>query len=512
MTRTSPRFVAATLMLVVAAASLVGCGSSDSSPGAASSNDKPERGGAITVLRTNDIDAWDPDKALQIESFETLPQVMEGLLRPNPDAPGVLPGLADHWEFDATAKTITFHLRDGAAFSNGQPVTSADVAFSVGLWQKNVGYSSLYSAISGAQTPDDRTVVITLNRPSTFTLAWLANGTAVVVPKDFGGRTREAFFKDPIGAGPFEVEEYVPGQSLTLARNPHYYDSSRPYLDQLTYKIVSDPNQQLLQFQSKQAQMIEAVPLDLAGQFSKGDLHLVHPSATVEGAFANTTSGIGTDVHFRKALSYAIDRDTYVKSVFGGHGAAARGGLPPGIEGSATCDCAYSFDLSKAKQELAQSSYDGSAVVVLVDSAAQSSTRGGEVLVAMLKAAGIKVDLQPEEATVLFDRFSKGDYDVILAGLSSISPTVGDIFGLLSSGMVQGAAAKAVNGAFDKLDVAATDAERTAATKTAENWIGSNLPYVPVANPDRAYAVAANVHGFKAAPYPIYPADSLWVR
>ncbi|MTD57974.1 ABC transporter substrate-binding protein [Amycolatopsis pithecellobii] len=507
MTRMSRRLVAA--LAVFTAASLAGCGSGTGSSGSAQT---PHRGGEITVLRSTDIDAWDPDKALMIETFETLPQVMEGLVRPNPDSTGVLPGLADHWETDAAGTTITFHLRDGAQFSDGHPVTSADVAFSVGLWQRNAGYASLYSAISGATTPDGHTVVITLNRPSTFTLSWLANGTAVVVPKDFGGKSREAFFKNPIGAGPFEIQDYAAGQSLTLARNPHYYDPQRPYLDKLTYKIVTDPNQRLLQYQSKQADLIESVPLDLARQFPPEELHVVRPSATVHGVFVNTTSGPGTDLHLRQAISDAIDRDTYVKSVFGGLAAPAAGGLSPGVQGSATCDCKYAFDLAKAKQELGQSSYRGAPVAVLVDSSSEITTRGGEVLVEMLKAAGITADLQPEDAQVVADRYTKGAYALILSEVSSVSPSVGDLFGLLSAYLAQSDKNGEVPRAFDKLDVAATGADQAAATKTAENWIGANLPWVPIANPDRVYAVSSTVGGLAVTPYLSYPADRLWAR
>ncbi|MBO9524168.1 MAG: ABC transporter substrate-binding protein [Nocardioidaceae bacterium] len=510
--RRSPRLVATALVLAVAAATaLAGCGS-DGGAATADSAQKPRRGGEVTVLRSADIDAWDPDKALMIETFETLPQVMEGLVRPNPEGTDVLPGLADRWEIDAAAKTITFHLREGAAFSDGSPVTASDVAFSVGLWRKNVAYGTLYSAITGTRTPDDRTVVITMSRPSTFTLSWLANGTAVVVPKDFDGKTRADFFKNPIGAGAFEIKRYVPGQSLTLARNPHYYDPKRPYLDRLTYKVVTDPNQQLLQFQSKQAQMIESVPLDLARQFSATERHVVEPTATVHAAFVNTASGPGRDLHFREAVSHAIDRDTYVKSVFGDIASPAKGGLPTGVQGSATCGCSYDFDLAKAKQELAESSYDGSPVVVLVDSSSQITTRGGEVLVEMLKAAGIKADLQPEEGQVMFDRYSKGDYDLELAEVSSVSPSVGDIFGLVSYMVQASDKDKVITTAFDKLDVAATDTARTEATTTAEDWIGSNLPYVPIANPGRVYAVAATVRGLAVTPYLSYPADRLWTR
>lgn len=326
--------------------------------------------------------------------------------------------------------------------------------------------------------------------------------------------SRGRFFENPVGAGPFQVEKYVPGQSLTLTRNPHYYDPQRPHLDKLTYIVVTDPNQQLLQFQNKQAQMIESVPLDLAAQFGKNELYTVNPSSSVYSAFVNVTRKPGADIHFRRAVSLAIDRDTYVKSVFGGLATPATGGLSPGVEGSARCDCTYPFDLVKAKQELAKSSYNGQPVVLLVDSSSSITTRGGQVLAEMLNQAGIKTDLQPAESTVMVDRYTKLDYDLAVADVGSVSPSVGDVFGLLSSGMMQVSSDphKVIAGSFAKLDVAPTETDRIAATKTAENWIGENLPFVPIADSARVYAVASNVHGLAVTPYLWYPADQLWVN
>lgn len=502
---------AAAAAVLTAALMLTGCSTptSDVSSGTAST---PARGGDITILRAADIDSWDPDKALMPGTFETLPQVMEGLVRPSADGSAIEPGLAQKWTFDPQQKTITFTLRPNLEFSDGSPLTSADVAFSVKLWQDSVAYGTLYSAIKGTSTPDESTVVVKLSRPSTFTLSWLGNGTAVVVPRNFGGKSRAEFFKKPIGAGPFVIDSYTPGQTLTLKRNNSYYDPELPYLDTITYKVVTDPNQQLLQYQSGQADILESVPLDVSAQLPERERHLVAPSSTIHAAFVNTTKGPGRDLHFRRAISYALDRDSYVKSVFSGLATPAKGGLPTGVQGSSECDCEYRFDLAAAKQELSQSGYDGSPVVLLVDSSSPISTRGGEVAAAMLRAVGIKVDLQPEEATVMFDRYSKGDYGIELAEVASVSPSVGDIFGLVSY-MVSGSdPKKVIEHAFGRLDVARTEPEREMATKSAENWIGENLPYVPIAYPNRVLGVSAKVKGLQVTPYLTYAADKIWVR
>ncbi|MEU4222759.1 ABC transporter substrate-binding protein [Nonomuraea sp. NPDC026600] len=508
------RWKAAGCVLLVMALLATGCGSGAPPGNAASPDDgTPKRGGSLTILRASDIDGWDPDKAIQLATFQTLPQVMEGLVRYAPDGTSIEPGLAQSWKLDAKAKTITFTLRAGLTFSDGRPLTSQDAAFSVELWRKGLSLGTLYAAITGTATPDPRTLVIKMNKASTFTLTWLSNGSSVIVPKDFGGMSRKDFFTKPIGAGPFVVASYRPGQQLVLERNPRYHDPARPYLNRLTYDVVADPNQQMLRYQSRQADAIEAVPLDLAAQIPRGEQVIVHPSATIHGIFVNAARQPGNDLHFRRAVSLAIDRARYIQAVFGGLAAPATGGLPPRVQGSVGCGCVYESDVEKAKQELAKSSYrPGTKVEMVVDATTPFSTRAGETAAALLRAAGIEVDLQKLEVQVLVDRQAKGTYDLSLGEVGSVSPTVGDIFGLIvaTGGLYSGLPMKTISDAFTRLEVARTDQERAEAVRVAETWIHDNLPYIPTAFPDRLFAVSPKVKGLKVTPFLSYPADLLW--
>jgi peptide/nickel transport system substrate-binding protein len=269
-----------TVIAVAACAMLVsGCGQS-SSKDSRGAEESPTRGGEITILRQNDIDSWDPGNGMVVETFQTLPGVMEGLVRPGHGDEPIAPGLATSWKLDAANKTLTFQLRPDLKFSDGSPLTAEDAAFSAEQWPQGMMMGSLYSAIESAEATDDTTLVLHLKRPSTFLLSWLANGTAAVVPKDFQGKPAAEFFKRPIGAGPFKIADYRPGQQLVLERNEHYYDPKRPYLDKVIYDTVADPNQVLLRLQSGEADIAEAVPLDLTSQLPEEQQVRISPSAT----------------------------------------------------------------------------------------------------------------------------------------------------------------------------------------------------------------------------------------
>ena len=103
--------------------------------------------------------------------------------------------------------SVTFKLRPEAKFSDGSALTSADVAWSEGIWAEGPNFGAVYAGIRKVRTPDDRTVVFELYDPDTtlpVVLSWSASG---VMPEDFGGRTEDEYYEQPIGAGAFTVEE-----------------------------------------------------------------------------------------------------------------------------------------------------------------------------------------------------------------------------------------------------------------------------------------------------------------
>lgn len=493
---------------------LAACSTPAAEGGGGGQSGEPVAGGDITIVRPVGIDGWDPESAFEIESFQTLPMVMEGLLRPDPEGKGVVAGLASEWEFDESRTRLTFTLRPEAKFSDGSPVTADDVVFSVRMWQKGMSYGPLYEPIKSARAVDEHTVRITLKKPSSVTLAWLAAGTSVVVPADFGGKERKEFFDDPIGAGPFKIEEYKAGRTTKLVRNPHYYDSERPYLDSITYNVISDPNQRLLQYQRGEIDVIETVPASVTEQIPEAERSVVAPATTVQSAWVNLERSPTDDVHFRRAVSAAIDRAAYVEAVFDGYADVAEAGLPQGVEGSATCGCdAYRQDLDKARDELAASGYDGEEIVMLAPNESPVLRRGSQVVAQMLEEIGINVDLQLVERQVMYDLFEKGEFHLELAEISSVSPTVGDIFSLMPY-MVPGLdddAVAVIDEAYAKLEAAEDESGRQAATRRLERWWAKELPYVPIATPHHITALKPRVEGFKSTAYLMYPADQLWL-
>jgi peptide/nickel transport system substrate-binding protein len=188
-----------------------------------------------------EITGFDVHVAGTVASWEMYQMVYETLLNTDENLK-VEPALAESWE-QTLPTTYVFKLRSGAKFSNGRPVTAADVAGSLQRI-KNPETASYWSAqlgtIARIETPDDQTVKVELETPHPAFLPALAHISAAILPIQElkAGQFNPA--KDMFGSGPFMVKEHKHDESWSLARNPYYWGKRLPVADELEALIIPD--------------------------------------------------------------------------------------------------------------------------------------------------------------------------------------------------------------------------------------------------------------------------------
>lgn len=242
--------VAGALIPLLALASL---GSSSASQASSST---PQRGGVLHVIAPSPFTDWKGDDGFAISQYEADWMVLPALLAATPSGK-IVPDLAQSVVFNASDKTLTVTLRPNLKFSNGQPLTSADVAFSVKQWKAGPVNGNLVSSITSVDTPSPQVAVMHLSTPDAYLQTVLAQENLQVIPNNFAGETAQEFYDvHPIGAGPFMLKSASSnGEGLVLVRNPYYWDASQPYINQVDWTVVPDANQELLQLQSGTANL-----------------------------------------------------------------------------------------------------------------------------------------------------------------------------------------------------------------------------------------------------------------
>ena len=231
------------------------------SPTAAPAEAGPKRGGTFTIAtRVQRIDH--PARLSWIEGANQMRQVCEYLTYTGYNNITV-PWLLDKWAASADVKEWTLFLKKGIKFNDGQEFTADDVVFNIGQWlDPNIGSSMLglmsYLQPANVEKVDDYTVKLHLDAPQIGVPEHLFHYPAMIVPKTFEGD----IIKQPVGTGPFLLEEYVETERCVLKRRPDYYrlgkdGQSLPYLDKLVYvDLGEDESARITAIQSGQVDNI----------------------------------------------------------------------------------------------------------------------------------------------------------------------------------------------------------------------------------------------------------------
>ncbi|MBK8024720.1 MAG: hypothetical protein IPK19_25675 [Chloroflexi bacterium] len=189
----------------------------------------------------NDLVSLDPAKASDSQGFTVIGLLYGGLVRLDGDL-HVVPDIAESWTTSDDGLTYTFTLREGAAFSDGSPITAADVVWSLthaldpetGGWTGPFYLSNIVGAsavadgsaetLEGATAVDDRTVELKIGQPSSYFLSQLTFGSAKIV-SSAQAAADAAWENAPVTSGPFQVQEWNRGQNLVLAPNANYWQA-----------------------------------------------------------------------------------------------------------------------------------------------------------------------------------------------------------------------------------------------------------------------------------------------
>ena len=238
--------------------------------------------------------------------------ILETLTKINPDG-SVSPLLAERWEVSPDLRTITFYLRKGVKFSNGEPFNAQAVRFS---FTRAAGDKSTnkdkrtFAAMESVSAVDEHTVVIINKEPDPDFLFYMGQATAVIVePKSADGNNAR-----PVGTGPYELDNWAKGSSITLKAWPGFRNASAIRIKRATFRFISDPAAQVAAVLAGDVDAFPRVAPRGASQF-KANPRL---QTLITGSRAKTVLAINNarkplnDVRVRRAISMAIDRKAVI--------------------------------------------------------------------------------------------------------------------------------------------------------------------------------------------------------
>jgi peptide/nickel transport system substrate-binding protein len=400
-----------------AAVALTACGGGGSGTSASGGSSSPVNGGTLTIARSQDIISMDKTTTFDNNSIYVMEQIMEPLFTVSKDGSKVDPWLATGYDISGDKLTYTIHLRKGVKFSNGTPMTAADVKFSIDEDTKtgSDGWGYINSAIDTVTATDDSTVTIKLKyawAPLLADLSLFSNG---IIPNNYGGKTAAEFYQAPVGTGPFVWGSWTKGQSVKVTANKNYW-GNKPHLDAVTWTVVADANTRKLQLQGGQIDIDDTPDWSSFTSLKNapGINAQTFPSTYEEYVTFNEQKPPFQDVHVRRAISYAIDRNAIIKTVLFGNGTPANSLLSPGTPFYDKNNGAPTFDMAKAKAEMAQSTVpQGFATTMLIASGNPDQASIAQIMQSELKELGITLTIQQLDPTAQKQARLKSQFDMV---------------------------------------------------------------------------------------------------
>jgi len=326
----------------------------------------------------------------------------------------VVNDLATGYEVSDDGLVYTVAIRDDAVFSDGEPVTAADVAYTFNAAAEQGGLTDV-TVLESAQATDDTTVELRLSEPqSTFVNRMITLG---IVPEHAHG---DGYGRDPVGSGPYVLERWDEGQQLIVTANPDYY-GEQPVFERLVFQFT-DEDGNLAAARAGEVQVAVVPPALAAGDIdgmrlvsvesvdNRGILFPYRPSTGETDPDGNPIGNeVTSDLAMRQAINVAVDREALVEGILEGAGSPATGpvdGLPWYNADSAI---AYA-DPDRAAELLAEGGWedtdgdglldkDGTAAAFTVLYPADDSVRQGLALAVVDMLAPLGIEVTPEGAS-----------------------------------------------------------------------------------------------------------------
>jgi len=345
--------------------------------------------------------------------------------------------------------TLTYKIKTGLKFSNGDPLTCADVQFTKDAITSDLSGASTsgYKNITAIECPDDQTVVVKMSD----VFAPYLNLFQYILPRaagDLATMDKWEFNRAPIGTGPWIVKEWQAGDHLTLVKNPNYREAGKPYLDSVIIKILPsrEVGMQLLGtgeittlWDLTEADFPTLAKMDgvtyAGAYYGSGEnellvLNFADPKVDAPADATKAPHPALGDLKVREAIQYAIDKNSIVDNLLYGNVKIGTTVLPTGT--FACPQPAAEFNLDKAKTLLDEAGWKPGADGIREKNGVRmslkiSTTTGNQlreqteqVLVEMLKEAGIELVIDNVPSDVLFagwdaDGMRKhGKFDILL--------------------------------------------------------------------------------------------------
>jgi peptide/nickel transport system substrate-binding protein len=450
----------------------------------------------LITAQSGDVSKFDPHFSTSSNDIRVSFNIFDNLTSRHPDGK-LYPGLATEWKLEGQT-TWRFKLRQGVKFHNGDPLTSADVKFSIERTYDPAAKTMVATAlatIEKIETPDPSTVVITTKKPDPLLPARLGFYGGQIVPKKYLESVgNDTFNAKPVGSGPVKFGSWVKDDRAVLEANADYW-GGKIDVDRWIMRPIPETAPRIAALLKGEVDVITQLPPD-QGERVAGNASTRVAGALYAGLYVLAVNSKRPPLDnplVKQALSLAIDREAIVKELWRGRGVVPSGPIAKGDNHFDTSLPPLAYNPAEAKERLKKAGYKNEEVYIETTVAYVAQDKAmSEAIAAMWKDVGVNVKVEVIEYSVRAQKNREKSFKGVF--WSDPTSTLGDPDGmmwrLLGPGGPQDYWREAK---FDELGNAARfsvdEKFRGQAYKEMTKIFLENFPWLPVIQPYEDYGL-----------------------
>ena len=479
----------------------------------------------LIVGRGGDSVSLDPIRETDGETFKVTENIYDTLVGYAEQSTEVVPSLAEKWEVSDDGLTYTFTLRQGVKFHDGTDFNAEAVVWNFERWMDKSHpfhneegypyYNDMFGGYKGdpnhviksVEAADPHTVKFTLNYPLAPFIQNLGMSCfAIASPKAVEAAGKDGFGEKPVGTGPFKFVEWKRSDTITLEKNPDYWNAGYPKVDKLVFKVIPENTSRLTALINGEIDLMDGLnPDDAETVKSNPDLQLIlRPSMNVGYIGFNVEKAPFDNPKVREAIAYAINKPAIIEAFFAGLGQPAVNPMPTSLWGHNDDIKDREYNLEKAKQILAEAGFPNGFqtdfwAMPVPRPYMPDGVKIAEAIQQDLNKIGVQTEIVTMEWATYLEKTRLGEQTMFMLGWTGDNGDPDNFLAtLLDKNNINGNnhtrwANEEAHQLMMKAKQAPTQAEREQLYKQVQEIIFKEVPMVPLAHSTPALAARANV-------------------
>ena len=408
-------------ILVLILLTVVGCSKDSSKEGEEKNPEKKveesdKNGGEITVAQGAAVQSFDPLRSVSGADYSYFYLVYDTLIDLDEEAKAA-PNLVNEWEV-MDDKTIVFHLQDDVKFHDGTPFDAEVVKWNLERANAEGSSTKDLANIESIDIVDPLTVKLNLSQPDASLILVLSDRPGTMISPTAYEKYGDDYHLNPVGTGPFKVTKHLSNQEVVYEKNKDYWKEQKPYLDKITFKVISDPNAVMNAVQSGEIQVtgVAGNTIEIFEKDPKFEVNLAE-QLVYWTIHLNTSKPPLDNPKVRQAIKYAIDKEAMNNAINFGYGKVASQSFPEGyVAYNENVKTEYNPEM--AKQLLQESGESKPEIGIIYFADVQGWDIAAEIVADQLKTIGFEVNLEPMEVNAALAKWFEGTASTLIASWS----------------------------------------------------------------------------------------------